>query len=89
MTETKHNTTKYQPQLFKQYGFPDGTTNPREASFYKMKSSEKALSSMGGTKSKRKRNTMKKSLFRRKLIVSEKKTNRLKRKLIVSRENLS
>ena len=80
MTETKHNTTKDQPLSFKQYGFPDGATSAREASFLKMESSRKALSSMGGTKSKRKRNTMKKSLFRRKTNRVKRKTNRVKRK---------
>jgi hypothetical protein len=78
MTETKHNNAK--PQPFEQYGF-DGATSAREASFLKMKhAAAKQQSLMGGAKTKRKRNTMKKTKFRNKTNRMKRKTNRMKRK---------
>ena len=78
MTETKHNNAK--PQPFEQYGF-DGATSAREASFLKMKhAAAKQQSLMGGAKTKRKRNTMKKTKFRNKTNRIKRKTNRVKRK---------
>jgi hypothetical protein len=78
MTETKHNNAK--PQPFKQYGFA-GATSAREASFLKMKlASEKQQSFIGGSKPKRKRNTMKKSLLRNISNRMKRKTKRMKRK---------
>ena len=78
MTETKHNNAK--PQPFKQYGFA-GATSAREASFFKMKlASEKQQSFIGGSKPKRKRNTMKKSLLRNISNRMKRKTKRMKRK---------
>ena len=78
MTETKHNNAK--PQPFEQYGF-DGATSAREASFLKMKhAAAKQQSLIGGAKTKRKRNTMKKTKFRNKTNRMKRKTNRMKRK---------